>query len=118
MITAVAIGVGAFLISGCASTKPVTAAQKSLPVDKVDARGIFLENCATCHGKDGRATTFHGRMVWAQNLTDAKFQSATSNEEIRNAIMTGPRAMPSFEKKLSSSEIEALVIYVRSLKAQ
>jgi len=115
---AMAIVASTFLISGCASTKPLTTSQANLPVEKIDARGIFLENCATCHCTDGRAKTFHGRMVWAQNLTDATFQSEVTNDQIRNAIQTGPKAMPAFEGKLSSSEIEALVAYVRTLKAQ
>lgn len=108
---------GTLLFAGCA-TRPLTREQKTYPVEKVDARGIFLENCATCHGKDGQAKTLHGRLVGAWNLTAAKFQNKTTNDEIREAIMTGPAAMPSFEKKLSSSEIEALVVYVRSLKTQ
>jgi len=107
----------ALFICGCASNKPVTAQQANYPREQIDAHGIFLENCATCHGQDGRAKTFHGRMAGAQNLTDAKFQSDTSDEAIRDAIKTGPKAMPAFENKLSASEIEALVAYVRTLKA-
>lgn len=103
------------LITGCASSGPLTRAQANYPADKIDARGLFLENCATCHGQDGRAKTFHGRLVGAQNLTDPTFQSDTSNDEIRHAIQTGPKAMPAFAKKLSPTEIDALVDYVRGL---
>jgi mono/diheme cytochrome c family protein len=105
-----------FLISGCASTRPLAAQQANYSKDKVDARGLFIENCAICHGKNGRARTFHGRLFWAQNLTDAKFQANTTDEEIIKAIRTGPRLMPAFEKKLSPSEIDALATYVRSFK--
>jgi cbb3-type cytochrome c oxidase subunit III len=105
-----------FLISGCASTGPLTAQQVNYPADKVDARGLFVENCTTCHGKDGRARTFHGWLVGAQNLTDAKWQADTTDEQIIHAIKTGPRVMPAFEKKLSPAEIEALATYVSSFK--
>lgn len=104
----------ASLLSGCATSKPLTAQQADYPADKVDARGIFLENCARCHGRDGRAKTFHGWLVGAQNLTGSKFQAEISDKEIRYAIKTGPEAMPAFEKKLSPSEIDALAMYVRS----
>ncbi|HVU28239.1 MAG TPA: cytochrome c [Verrucomicrobiae bacterium] len=106
-------------LSGCASTdsKPLSLQQADYPADKVDARGIFLENCATCHGENGRATTFHGILLSAQNLTDVGFQTEVSDDQIKHAIKTGPAAMPAFEKKLSASEIDALVLYVRSLKA-
>jgi mono/diheme cytochrome c family protein len=104
----------ASLFSGCATSKPLTARQADYPADKVDARGIFLENCARCHGQNGRAHTFHGWLVGAQNLTKPKFQAEISDQEIIHAIKTGPEAMPAFEKKLSPSEIEALAMYVRS----
>jgi mono/diheme cytochrome c family protein len=105
-----------FLISGCASTGPLAAQQANYPADKVDARGLFVENCATCHGKNGRAHTFHGWLIGAQNLTNAKWQADTTDGQIINAIKTGPSVMPAFGKKLSPAEIDALATYVRSFK--
>lgn len=104
------------LIAGCSSIGPLTAQEAKYPVNKIDAPGIFKENCATCHGIDGRAETFHGRLLGAQNFTDPKWQAATSNQEILHAIKTGPGPMPAFAKKLSPTEIEALANYVRSFK--
>ncbi|MGB7767509.1 MAG: cytochrome c [Verrucomicrobiia bacterium] len=106
----------AFLISGCASTGPLTAQQANYPKDQVDARGLFTENCVVCHGQNGRARTFHGWLVGAQNLTNAKWQADTTDGQIVNAIKTGPSVMPAFGKKLSPSEIEALAAYVRAFK--
>jgi mono/diheme cytochrome c family protein len=111
----VAAGI-AWLISGCASTHTLAVQEANYPKDKVDARSLFVENCATCHGKNGRARTFHGWILGAQNLTDPKFQAEISDPEIIHAIETGPKAMPAFGKKLSESEIEALASYVRTLK--
>jgi mono/diheme cytochrome c family protein len=104
----------ALLISGCASTGPLAAQQANYPKEKVDARALFVENCSTCHGRNGRAHTFHGLLLGAQNLTDAKFQGDTTDDEIIRAIKTGPDAMPAFGKKLSASEIAALAAYVRT----
>ena len=81
------------------------------------AGGLFAENCVRCHGTNGRAHTFHGIILGAQNLTDAKWQLDTTDDEIIHAIKTGPHAMPAFDKKLSESEIEALAVYVRTFKA-
>jgi cbb3-type cytochrome c oxidase subunit III len=102
-------------VSGCAS-HPLSKQEADYPADKVNARGLFEENCIVCHGKDGHAHTFHGRLAGAQNLTDAKWQADTSDAEIVNAIKTGPGVMPAFGKKLSSTEIEALAGYVRTFK--
>jgi mono/diheme cytochrome c family protein len=112
LVTAGIVG----MISGCASTKPLATQEANYPKDKVDARGLFTENCATCHGNNGRARTLHGWLVGAQNLTSPKWQSDTTDAEINHAIKTGPGAMPAFEKKLSPSEIEALAAYVRTFR--
>jgi hypothetical protein len=104
-------------ISGCASKGPVTVQDANYPPDKIDARGLFLENCTLCHGKNGRAHTFHGWLVGAQNLTRADWQDETSDAQIVHAITTGPRVMPAFGKKLSRPEIEALARYVRTFKS-
>ncbi len=106
----------AWLVSGCASTPSLAVQQAGYPQDKVDAPGLFVENCATCHGRDGRARTFHGWLLGAQNFTDARWQKDTSDAEIIHAINTGPHLMPAFQKKLSVSEIAALAAYVRTFK--
>lgn len=106
----------AWLTAGCASTNTLAKQQAALPKDQVDARGLFAENCAVCHGKDGRARTFHGWLVDAQNLTDARWQTDATDGEIIHAIQTGPSFMPAFKKKLSPAEIEALAAYVRTFK--
>jgi len=101
---------------GCASKPALAVQQAGFTKDKVDARGLFLENCSACHGKDGHAKTFHGWLVGAQNLTDAKWQTDSTDEEIVHAIKTGPKLMPAFDKKLSPAEIDALTMYVRTFK--
>ena len=111
-----AILVLAALACGCASTKPLALHQAALSKEQVDARGLFTENCATCHGQDGRAKTFHGWLVSAQNFTSTRWQTDTTDAEIVKAIKTGPWVMPAFEKQLSAAEIAALADYVRTFK--
>jgi mono/diheme cytochrome c family protein len=110
----IAISGLSLLVAGCASTSTLAVQQASYPKDQVDAPGLFAENCATCHGRDGRAKTFHGWLLGAQNLTDAHWQTATADAEIIRAIKTGPKLMPAFQKKLSAAEIEALAAHVRT----
>lgn len=84
--------------------------------EQVSGKELFEKNCAKCHGSDGEAKTFRGKFTHARNLTTADFQANTSDQEIADAIRTGPKAMPSFEKKLTADEINALVQYVRTFK--
>ncbi len=104
------------LVFGCASTHTLALQQANFPKEKVDARGLFAENCAKCHGLKGRAGTFHGWIVGAQDFTDVHWQSDTSDADIIHAIKTGPGLMPAFENRLSSTEIEAVGAYVRTFK--
>ncbi len=115
-IATVVIAILAGLVSGCASTHTLALQQANFPKEKVDARGLFVENCSTCHGQNGRGRTFHGWLVGAQNFTDARWQIDTPHPEIVQAITTGPGLMPAIEKPLSAAEIEALAEYVRTFK--
>jgi cbb3-type cytochrome c oxidase subunit III len=105
-----------FLISGCSSAKPLTAQEANYSVEQIDAHGLFLENCATCHGYNGKGHNFHGLIVGAQNFTSLEWQVGTTDEQIVKAIKTGPGVMPAFEKTLSPSEIDALAKYVRTFR--
>lgn len=80
------------------------------------AAAIYGRRCASCHGKDGRADTFKGKLRSARNLTDPKWQADVSDERIFNSITNGRGKMPSFGKKQSEAEINSLVSFVRGLK--
>jgi mono/diheme cytochrome c family protein len=87
------------------------------PVNVVDARAVFVRHCANCHGRDGRSKTPKGRQTHARNIADAGWQNDVSDERIFNSINNGRGTkMPRFDKKLSESEIDQLVSYVRQLK--
>jgi cytochrome c6 len=81
-----------------------------------DAAALFAKNCATCHGKDGRAQTLKAKFNHARDLTDAAWQHEASDERIANSITNGRGKMPKFGKKLSQAEIDSLVAYVRGRK--
>ena len=81
-----------------------------------DANALFVKNCASCHGKDGRAKTFKARFNHARDLTNTNWQAGISDEHIYNSILKGNGRMPAFGKRLSKPEVAALVTYVRTLK--
>ena len=81
-----------------------------------DTNSLFAKNCATCHGKDGKAKTFKAKFNHARNLTDSAWQANVSDERLFNSITIGRGHMPAWGKKLSEAEINSLVAYVRQLK--
>lgn len=79
-----------------------------------DPAVIFKSRCAACHGADGTADTPMGKKLNVRNLQSEEVQ-AMSDEEIAEVISTGKNKMPSFAKKLSKEQIDALVEHIRSL---
>ena len=113
---------GAVLISFCLwlhSTRIVSSAiarESSGIPENTDASRLYEKKCAECHGKDGRAKSFRGKLSHARDLTDAQWQQQVSDERIFNSISNGKGKMPAFGKKLSETEINSLAKYVRNLK--
>jgi mono/diheme cytochrome c family protein len=92
-----------------------------LAVRAADAKTNWANNCAQCHGKDGKADTKMGKTLNAKDLTDpkvqAEFTDAKATESIKNGVKQGGKTtMKAFGGKLSDDEIKALVAYVRTLK--
>ena len=49
-------------------------------------------------------------------MTDASWQDDVSDERLFNSISNGRGKMPSFRKKMSENDIDALVAYVRRIR--
>ncbi len=111
---ALALTLTAWLVAS--ATGLVEPQNNSTSTSPSTAAAIYAKRCASCHGKDGRANTFKGKLRSARNLTEPKWQAEVSDERIFNSITNGRGKMPSFGKKLSEAEINLLVSYVRGLK--
>ena len=92
-----------------------------ITMQAADAKTNWDNNCAQCHGKDGKADTKMGKTLQAKDLTDpkvqAEFTDAKATESIKNGVkQNGKTTMKAFGGKLSDDEIKVLVAYVRTLK--
>jgi mono/diheme cytochrome c family protein len=79
------------------------------------AKEIYMQNCARCHGADGRGKTALGKTFKSPDLTISIIQKR-NDQRLTRSIAKGRGNMPAFGKKLSKEEITALIGYVRSLK--
>ena len=105
-----------FLLCLLAIARPSQRSNTASSMSETNAADLFSNNCARCHGKDGRASGVKAKVVGARNLTNAEWQDRASDERIFNSISNGKGKMPPYGKKLSEAEINSLVNYVRSLK--
>lgn len=76
------------------------------------ATQVFADNCAACHGADGKGMREFG----APNLTDADWLYGGDKDTII-ATITNARygVMPTWEARLDAPTINALAVYVHSL---
>ena len=79
-------------------------------------------NCAKCHGADGKGQTKVGKKLNLKDYTDAAVQAKMTDEEMTKAITEGIKAdgkekMKAFKEEISDAEIKDLVAFVRKFKA-
>ena len=106
----------AALLAGLGAAAAQKDGNDKQPARTRDAATLFAKNCASCHGKDGRAQTFKAKFNHARDRSDAAWQREAGDERVANSITNGRGKMPKFGKKLSPPEIDSLVAYVRGLK--
>jgi cytochrome c oxidase cbb3-type subunit 3 len=76
------------------------------------AAPLFKENCAACHGPEGRGQRKDG----APNLTDNEWLYGGGRDDIHEQIWNAHGGvMPTWGGRLSPAEIKALAVYVHSL---
>ena len=80
--------------------------------DVTKGKKIFAENCAACHGDEGKGNPELG----APNLTDKIWLYGSSTAAIENRInVGGGGVMPAWAGRLDPTTIKALTVYVHSL---
>ena len=101
----------AFLLAGglMFSTRGTAA---STGFEDVSPRSLYVQNCARCHGSNGKAQTALGRKLDANDLTT----STASDAKIVRMITNGRGKMPSFKRKLTAAQIMSVAGYVKGLQ--
>jgi mono/diheme cytochrome c family protein len=92
----------------------------------LDGRSLFGENCAACHGADGRGDRklsdlgFGVFNVKMPDFGDCSFANREADGDWASTIHRGgrarafPRAMPAWDRALSDDEINGIIGYLRS----
>lgn len=92
-----------------------TASLSGLDADPAKAAAglpIFAQNCAVCHGDDGKGN----RELGAPNLTDAITLYVHSEADIESQVRSPKHgAMPAWNARLGDVSVKELAVYVHSL---
>jgi len=84
----------------------------AVPADNGEA--VFNNNCAMCHGVDGKGFA----ALKTPDFTSPKWQASMTDKQMRVVIKNGKKgtAMAAFGDKLSEDQTTAVIAYIRSLK--
>ena len=100
IIAVVFLITGAIIFSGkiradfAKTNSPPTAVNFS-GQKNASAKTLYLNNCARCHGADGKADTELGKLYDATDLTQKKVKKM-SRKKVTGIIQNGDGSMPAF----------------------
>ena len=100
-----------FLVIGMAISLMVLAGRASA---QGEGEKVYKAKCASCHGADGVGATPAGKATKARDFCSEEVKKE-SDEEWTSIIVKGKNKMPSYDKKLTDSEIKEVVAYIRGL---
>jgi len=86
-----------------------------------DAAALYQQNCARCHGADGKGDTRIGKKLGVKDYTDPKVQAELKDAAAVKAIKEGLKdkdgnTLMKPAEGMSDDDIKALVGYMRTFK--
>ena len=116
------IAVAVLLVASAGGLSAQSSRRAPLPVPTVDGAALYRQDCASCHGADGRGTDRALVMFEDQvpDFTDCNFTSREPSEDwVAIAHEGGPlrgfgRMMPAFGSALTHEQFEAVVHHIKA----
>ena len=85
-----------------------------------DGKTVYADNCAKCHGDDGKGQTTMGKRMDARDYTDSKVQDAFTDEQgfksVKDGLKKDGKTVMKAYSDLSDDDIKAVIAYMRTFK--
>lgn len=90
------------------------------PAQADDGKALYDQQCAKCHGADGKGDTKMGKRMGAKDYTDPQVQASLKDEDAVKAIKEGLKKDGKTVMKpgdgLTDAQVTSLVAYMRTFK--
>ena len=97
------------LLSSCTTNSSKTNFEQTSPTTEINAKALYTLHCEACHGMDGAKGISGAANLKISKITDSQIQYTIENGN--------EKGMMPFKDIISSKkEIDALVIFVKSLR--
>lgn len=84
-----------------------------------DGKAVYDDNCAKCHGDDGKGQTKMGQKLGVKDYSDAKVQAAITDAEAFKSVKEGMKKDDKSLMKpseLADDDIKASIAHLRTFK--
>ena len=86
-----------------------------------DGKALYEQDCAKCHGADGKGNTRMGKKLEAKDYTDPKVQSELKDEDAIKAVKEGlknkeGKTLMRPVEGMSDADAKAVIAYMRTFK--
>jgi mono/diheme cytochrome c family protein len=93
----------------------------TLTASASDGKAIWDQQCAKCHGADGKGQTNIGKRLGCKDYSDAKVQDALTDDAAIKAVKEGVKdsngkTVMKASENLSNDDAKAVTAYLRTFK--
>lgn len=93
----------------------------ALSARAADGKATYEQDCAKCHGADGKGETKMGKKLGAKDYTDAKVQAELKDEAAVKAVKEGlkdkdGKVLMKPAEGISDADAKAVIAYMRTFK--